>query len=104
MIINIENKEITLKYSFRGFMIYEQITDKSFQPKGLNELITLFYCIVMASDKELVIDFDDFIEWLDQNPKCLNDFSSWLSENVNRENELLPKQNEGEEKVDGSKN
>jgi hypothetical protein len=32
MNVTIKEKEITLKYSFRALMIYENITQKSFNP------------------------------------------------------------------------
>lgn len=94
MEITINNQTIKLKYSFRGFMAYEQITNEAFKPDGLNSLITLFYSFVMVSDTSLSITFDEFIDWLDENPNKLNDFSNFIAENNERQNSLSPKPTE----------
>ena len=94
MEITINNQTIKLKYSFRGFMAYEQITNEAFKPDGLKSLITLFYSFVMVSDNQLSITFDEFIDWLDENPNKLNDFSNFIAENNERQNNLSPKPTE----------
>lgn len=101
MKITINEKEITLKQSFRATMLYENITKESF---GINlttsNLILYFYCTVLASDSSLIIDFDWFIDnVLDTNPDLLMEFTKWLTE-VNNTSEKL----KGEpEKVDKKK-
>ena len=106
MKIQISDTTIELKYSFRAYMIYEQITDGSFTPKGMKEIITFFYSVVMGSNKNLTITLDDFIDWLDSNPEMINNFSTWLADNINRQNELAPKEEKNikEVKGDNSKN
>lgn len=104
MKLNIQNKEINIKYSFKGFMAYEQITGESFKPQGLNEIITLFYSMVMTSNNDLTITFDEFIDWLDENPEQLNNFSTFLVENTKRVEALSPKDNNKEVKGDDEKN
>ncbi len=94
MEITINNQTIKLKYSFRGFMAYEQITNEAFNPTSLKNLITLFYSFVMISDNQLTITFDEFIDWLDENPNKLNDFSKFIAENNERQNSLSPKPTE----------
>lgn len=91
MIININNKEINLKYSFRGYMIFEQITNHSFSGNGMSDFITLFYSMMMGSDKELTITFDEFVEWLDMNPDKLQEFSEWVTDNITKQNTLTNK-------------
>ena len=66
MIITIEDKEITLKHSFRSHLVYENITGHSFAPKGITDVVTFFYCSVMAADIDLALTFDKFIDWLAQ--------------------------------------
>lgn len=104
MEIVINNKTIKLKYSFRGFMAYEQITNEAFKPDGLKSLITLFYSFVMVSDNQLSITFDEFIDWLDENPNKLNDFSNFIAENNERQNSLSPKPTKKVEGETDSKN
>lgn len=87
MIMNIEIKNtiFPLKYSFRGYIIYEELTEKSFDG-GFKETIILFYSMIMASNKQLALEFDDFIDWLDENPDKLNEFTEWLGENIKTRN------------------
>lgn len=84
MIINLNGKSVTLKYSFRAFMIYEKITQTSFSPKGIYEIIVYFYSTLLASDKSTNISFDDFMDWLDENPSVLEEFSVWLSSIISK--------------------
>lgn len=80
MKVHINGKDIELKYSFRGFMIYEKITGESFNPKGITEMIIYFYSCLLASDKSnQSLGFEEFTDFLDDNPQLLGEFSEWLS-------------------------
>lgn len=79
MKITINNKEIELKYSFRAMMIFEKITGASFNPKGITEIMIYFYSTILASDKNIALTFEEFMEWIDEEPQALNEFSQWLT-------------------------
>lgn len=98
MVINLKNKLIELKYTFRGYMIFEEITDKSFEG-GIKDTIILFYSMLMGSSKELSIEFDDFMDWLDENPDKLSEFTEWLQSNIKSRN----LRNKGEETKEDKK-
>ena len=85
MEITIKGNTVSLKYSFRALMIYENITQKSFNPQGLTDVVTFFFSVVVASAKDTTLSFDDFIEWLDDNPESLNQFSQWLTDVYNHQ-------------------
>lgn len=89
MKLTYKDKEYELKYSFRALMIYENITQKSFQPKNLTDIITFFYSTVLSSAKE-PIDFNEFIDWLDEHVEELNNFSEWLMGSLNLNKEKAP--------------
>ena len=91
MEIVIKNKVIDLKYSFRALMIYENITQKSFNPKGISDVVVFFYSVVVASTKDTTLSFDDFIDWLDDNATAINDFSVWLTSVFNAQSGLVNK-------------
>lgn len=93
MKININNIEVELKQTFRSHIIYEQIKGETFQPKGLTEIITFLYCVVMASAPTLEVDFEQFIEWLDSNPGAIGEFSQWMVDNSRRQKGMSPKDN-----------
>ena len=79
MKIKIQEKEIELKKTFRSYIIFESITDKIFAPKTMSDVVTYFYSVVLASDRNLELTFDEFIDWLDENEDALNDFEQWLT-------------------------
>lgn len=71
-------KELNLRQTFRAHIIYEQIMGKSFSvDAGLNGTIVLFYSHILGSNKDVVIDYDEFMDWLDANPKMLSEFTEW---------------------------
>lgn len=80
MKITYKDKEIELKYSFRSLMIYENIMNKSFKPESLTDVITFFYCVVISNMRDETIQFDEFVDYLDEEPQRLTDFSQWLLE------------------------
>ena len=67
MEIRIKDNTVKLKYSFRALMIYENIANKSFSPKGISDVVVFFYSVVLATTKDNTISFDDFLDWLDDN-------------------------------------
>lgn len=98
MEITIKEKTISLKYSFRALMIYENITQKSFNPKGISDVVIFFYSVVVATTKDTTLSFDDFLDWMDANPTAINDFSIWLTNVFNAQSGLVGKEIETEVK------
>ena len=99
MEIVIKNKTVSLKYSFRALMIYENITQKNFNPKGISDVVVFFYSVVVASTKDTTLSFDDFIDWLDDNATAINDFSVWLTSVFNAQSGLVNKDVKPEEQT-----
>ena len=91
MEITIKGNTVSLKYSFRALMIYENIAQKSFNPKGISDVVVFFYSVVVASTKDTTLSFDDFIDWLDDNATAINDFSVWLTSVFNAQSGLVNK-------------
>ena len=78
MEIQINDRKIKLKKTFRSYIIYESATGKPFAPKTLTDTIMYFYCVVIASESEIELSFDDFVDWLDNAPTALQEFTEWL--------------------------
>lgn len=91
MEITIKSNTVKLKYSFRALMIYENIAQKSFNPKGISDVVIFFYSVVVATTKDNTISFDDFLDWLDEHPTAINDFSLWLADVFNTQSGLANK-------------
>jgi len=79
MKIDYKGKNYELKWSFRALMIYENIVKKSFNPKTISDVIIFFYSVLCASAKGETIVFDEFMDWIDNNPTSITLFSEWLS-------------------------
>lgn len=82
MKIKIKDLEITLKNSFRSLVIYEAMTKKSFKPETITDVIVYFYSVISASANPEQVDWDDYMDWLDDNPMAINDFQTWLTSSM----------------------
>jgi hypothetical protein len=103
MEIKIKGKNITLKYSFRGFMIYEKITGESFNPKGITEILVYFYSTIIGSAKDLDLEFDEFMDYLDENPGLVEEFSGWLASVMSRNSYINQSQDKEKTEEDPKK-
>jgi hypothetical protein len=88
MKITIKDKEIELKYTMRSMLMYENITDKTFAPNTMTDIVTYMYCVVLSSTKDYSITYDEFIDYLDENIDVVNEFSQWLIDVVAVHNKL----------------
>ena len=103
MEITINEKSYNVKYGFRALLIYENITNESFQPKGLNSMLVLFYSCVMAGNKDAVIDFESFVDALDEQPEKVSEFGDYVVSMMSKNNNLSEKEEESKKKEEESK-
>ena len=113
MKLNIKGEDLELVYSFRSAIYFEQIAGKNvdFQNFTANDLITLFYSVVIASlqkAKKPVITMLDFLDIIDDNggDKCLLEFSNWYAEIMKAQYETMEStmtEKEKKEKPKGKK-
>ena len=81
MKVIINDKELTLKSSFRAMVAYEQITDHIFSPSTVTDILVYFYCCIISSKEyDGTMTFDEFMDYLDENPTILQEFSEWMTE------------------------
>lgn len=95
MKININNTDLELHYSMRMYIIYENIMGKALSFENTNSytsLVVLFYSAVAATIQKnklnLVINYDDFMDWLDEHPTSMQEFSDWFAKNITANTEL----------------
>lgn len=80
MKITILGREIELKATFRAYIIFENITGKSFQQLNtLADVLTFFYATILGSAKTTDISFDAFLDFIDENPNIVTEFSQWMT-------------------------
>lgn len=87
-------EDFNLHESFRAYMIYEEIMKEHFKPDSIKNILIYFYSNVMACNRDLVADFDEFIDWLDTNPTMVEQFTTWL---INTAKATTTKNQDGEE-------
>ena len=79
MEVTIKGKTYEMRYTFRAMLIYEKITDKSFSPLGLSDVLMFFYGTILAVDKDIEFSFDEFLDFCDENPNLVAEFADWLT-------------------------
>ena len=80
MKIQILDREVELKSSFRAYIIFENITGKSFQSvQTLSDVLVFMYATILASLRTTDISFDAFMDYIDANPTVVTEFSDWLT-------------------------
>lgn len=103
MTIKIKDREVTLKYTFRSLILYENIQNKSFSPESTTDVLIYMFCIILTSDKELDLKFDEFLDLVDENPNLIVQFSDWLTNELNKDSMLSPQDDESLEDEDKKK-
>lgn len=79
MKVKINNQEIELKNTFKSFIIYEAMQQKTFEASSITDVIVYFFSVCLASAKDMdAFTFDQFIEWLDQHPESIQEFMEFL--------------------------
>jgi len=96
--ITLNNKVYKVKYTIRALFIFEQITGKSFKLETLLDNYIFYYSIILANNPNNVIDWDEFIDALDNDPKKLEEFGKVLSDEEKKD-KLFEVVEEGEDNI-----
>lgn len=90
MNITIKDKNIKIKGGFRAMMLFERILAESGENiSSITSLVQYFWCCVISSKDGEDITYDEFVDWLDENPNEFTNFNEWMS----KQNNLFPKKN-----------
>ena len=92
--IKIGKKFYNLKYSIRALFLFEQITKKPFKIETLLDNYIFFYCMILANNKDNILDWDLFIDALDADATLFGRMSEIIA-SQQKKNELF---DDGEEK------
>ena len=79
MKITYQNQEIEIKFSFRADILFESATGHSFSGSNESEWLQYFFCSIVAITKNDALKYDDFLEWLSDNPTVFYDFLEWYT-------------------------
>lgn len=78
MKIQIKNTEVELKNKMRSLLIYEQITNKPFNPTTVTDMILYFYSVILACKSDIDLTFSELMDIIDENPSVYEQFNEWL--------------------------
>lgn len=96
--ISINGKDYKVKYTIRALFIFEQITGKAFKLETMLDSYIFYYSMILANNKDQVLQWDEFLDALDENPKLLQDMEKVMKEEDGK-NSLF---NDGEESNNSS--
>ena len=83
--IKINNIDYKVKYTIRALFIFEQITGKSFSVKTLLDNYIFFYSMILANNPDNILDWDEFIDALDNQPSLLNELAKVNEDYLNKD-------------------
>lgn len=84
--ITINGKEYSIHYTIRALFIWEQITGKPFACKTLLDNYIFFYSMILASNKEDVLSWDDFLDAIDKDPSLFKEMNDVVLAEAKKEN------------------
>ena len=88
MKIKINKKEYNFKYTLRAIFIFEKITDKPFKIETIMDNYLFYYSIILANNMDNPIEWDEFIDAIDNDPKIFEKLTKYV-EKENRRDELF---------------
>lgn len=94
--IKINGVDYNIKYTIRALFIFEQITGKSFQLNSLLDNYVFFYSMILANNKDNPLNWDDFINAIDEDPTLFAKMSDILNEEQSK-NDVFNKE-DGDDK------
>jgi hypothetical protein len=85
-IVVINGKEYKVKQTMRSIMLFEEMTGKSIGSMDagkINDVLVMLYCTLKACNKAEFenIDFDAFVDMVDENPAIIQDMSEAIAGN-----------------------
>lgn len=61
-------------------MLFEDATGKTFTAQNESEWLQYFFSTLVAITKDETLKFDDFLDWISENPTVFYDFIEWYSD------------------------
>lgn len=95
--ITINGKEFNLKYTLRSLFIFEQITKKPFKIETMLDNYVFFYSLLIANNKDNTLEWDEFIDAMDEDPTLLDRMNKVLEDNK-KKTDIFSGEEKGDEK------
>lgn len=78
--ITIGGRELEIRYTTRAVFLFEEIAEKNFEVKSSIDTYLFYYCIVMANNRDCGLDFEGFVDALDEDPALLGRINAYIGE------------------------
>ena len=101
--ITINGKDYKVKYTLRALFIFEQIKNEPFKIETLLDNYLFFYSIILANNPDNLIEWNEFIDALDTDPKLYEQMNNIINKS-NKVSELLTNEDIVEEVTGEKKN
>lgn len=98
MILTINNKDYTIKYTIRALFIFEQITGKAFEIKTVLDNYLFLYSLILANNQDNPLTWDEFVEAIDNDKGVLEQLNKVITDYQNKDNLFGDEASEGEKK------
>lgn len=89
--MEINGKNYNLKYGLRPMFIFESMTDKPFSISTLFDTYIFFYSCIVADKDNPPLEFNDFLDYCDENPDLISEFNEFMNEQAKRKETISPK-------------
>lgn len=97
--IKINDKEYKVKYTIRALFYWEQITGKPFAINTLLDNYLFFYCMILANNPDDVLDWDQFLNAIDNDPTLFTQINSTVEDSQKKDELFNNEETTGEKKI-----
>lgn len=87
-LVSISGREYRLHYGLRSFFVYENITGKPFDGSKAFNLYTLCYAMILASNADVSLTLDEFIDACDEDSSIFMSFVDLMTEEAKKQDQF----------------
>lgn len=103
--VKINGTDYNVKYTIRALFYFEKITGKAFEIKTLQDNYILFYCMILANNPDNILEWEDFLDAVDTDPKLIEQLTAINDDYLKKDNILNPvEEKDGKTKKGSKKN
>lgn len=88
--VSINGQDYNVKYTIRALFYFERITGKAFEIKTLQDNYILFYCMILANNPDNILEWEDFLDAVDNDPKLIEQLTQINDDYLKKDNILNP--------------
>jgi|WetSurMetagenome_2_1015567.scaffolds.fasta_scaffold39146_7 hypothetical protein len=98
MEIKINGTNLQVKYTLRGYFVFEQLTGKPFDIKGKLDEYIFMYSLLIANNPDILLTLQDFIDACDKDSSIAIEFQKLIVNEIKIEAQYFQKEEEKSDK------